>query len=127
MKVTVNHKDIATWSNKDFLIYFSGLLKDLSGRPLDIPPVAWVGFMSRMKGFREKLKLDNLRYKEFIDNVFSVFFNMDGYTPAFGAIVSERVFYVVNKAMATSPSQSVDWEKLRNDLYKNNLLFQGTK
>jgi len=127
LKITVIHKDIATWSNKDFLIYFSNRLKELTGSSLDIPPVAWAGFLSRIKGFRKKLNLDNFKYKKFIDSVFVIFFNTDGYTPAFGAIVSERVFYVVNGAKNTTPTQQVDWKKLRDELYKNNLLFQGMK
>ena len=123
--VTQNAKPLEKWSNRDFLFYFSNKMQAFCGKGIAIPPVAWQGMMGRMKGFRTKLVLDNLSYKRFIDAVFGEFFTQDGYIPHFGAIVSERVFYTVQKlSHASVSSVPTDWEQLRAELYSNNLLFQ---
>lgn len=131
MKVSVKpEKPLNEWTNKDFLFYFSKKMDEKYSAPLNIPTPAWGAFLGRIKGFRLKLKIDNERYKKFIDGIFSDFFSQDGYQPAFGAIVSEKVYYIVNKIQTTksdSAGKNVDWEKLRNELYSNNLLFQRFK
>lgn len=119
-------KPLAEWSNRDFLFYFSDKLERATGSGLDIPPVAWQGFMGRIKGFRNKLKLSPEKYKEFVDVVFSDFFTRDGYVPTFGAIVSERVYSIVqrrHRSIAVSMNSTTDFEAYRRDLYSNNLLF----
>jgi len=118
-------KQIEKWSNRDFLIYFSNLLLDKTGNKLEIPTEAWVGYLSRMKGFRSKLNISNQVYKEFIDTVFSQFFTRNGYVPVFGAIVSEKVYGMVkSKPISARTFGSYDFETLRNDLCNNGILFQ---
>ncbi len=114
-------KEINDWSNKDHLIYFSNRYKDLTTHSFDIPIDAWVGMMSRMKGFRSKLHLDNIRYKTFIDNVFNVFFTQANYVPTFGAITSEKVYYVTNKLLKNRSCSNTEFEQLRNQLYSSDL------
>jgi len=92
----------------------------LTKRELEIPSVAWQSMLGRIKGFRSKLHLSNIAYKYFIDDVFDKFFTNNGYIPTFGAIVSEKVYNIVKKK---SIYNFEDIEKLRDDLYKNNLLF----
>lgn len=111
---------IERWSNKDFLFYFSQKLEEMTGVGLDIPPVAWSGFLGRMKGFRDKLIISNIKYKEFIDCVFKNFFSRDSYTPSFGAIVSEKVYNIVLKELKKpTPFSNSDFQKLRDILYQN--------
>lgn len=120
-------KSLDNWSNKDFLIYFSNRLRDLNGQGLDIPPVAWQGFLSRIVGFRNKLKLNNQNYKEYIDKVFDYFTSNPSYTPVFGIIVSEKVFYTVSKYKHLHQNNIVTNEefiKLRDQLYSNIMLFR---
>jgi len=114
-------KEIDKWSNKDHLIYFSNQYEHLTTHPFYIPKEAWVGMMSRMKGFRTKLNLDNEKYKEYVDNVFNVFFTQDNYIPTFGAIVSEKVFYVTNKLLKNRNCSNSEFEQLRNQLYSSDL------
>lgn len=114
-------KEIEKWSNKDHLIYFFKNYEKLTLHPFHIPKEAWVGMMSRMKGFRTKLNLDNEKYKEFVDNVFTVFFTQDNYVPTFGAIVSEKVFYVTNKLIKNRSCSNNEFEQLRRQLYSSDL------
>jgi len=120
---TVINKSIEKWSNKDFLIYFSNKLKETTGKELDIPPIAWQGFMSRMKGFRKKLGISNVDYKNFIDNVFAKLFVGKQYVPAFGSIVSERVFNLLKKHSLLQYDDNA-FDQLREQLYKDSILFQ---
>lgn len=83
------------WSNKDFVLYFSSKLKEKTGQGLFIPNEGWYAFISRVKGFRLKMALNELQYKGFIDKVIDVFFAQSGYVPTFGSIVSEKVYYIV--------------------------------
>ena len=123
-KIVGSSKSLEQWNNKDFLIYFSDKLKQSSGKGLRLEaPVEWLGFISRIKGFRNKLNLNNTQYKDFIDKVFLHFFTQDNYTPTFGAVVSERV-YNISKKYLSSSSQYSDFEKVREELYGNNLLFK---
>ena len=126
LQITIQpRKPIEKWSNRDFLIYFSNLLLDKTGNKLEIPTEAWVGYMSRMKGFRSKLNLSNEAYKEFIDTVFSQVFTRGGYVPVFGAIVSEKVYGMVrSKPISVRAFGNYDFESIRNDLYSNGILFQ---
>ena len=116
-------KSIEKWSSRDFLIYYSNKLKDLTGRYLEIPSDAWMGFMSRIKGFKKKLKLTNIEYKHFIDQVFSNFFVKNKYEPTFGCIVSERVFDIVNKERNSNEYSNEDFEQIKAELYKDHSEF----
>jgi len=117
-------KAINDWSNKDFLLYFSNLLKIARGKGLEIPPDAWPGFLGRMKGFRKKVILTNVQYKEFIDLLFSSALTQMGFFPNFGAIVSERVYYLTEKLRKKTMSALYDFEKLRSQLYSNKEFFK---
>jgi hypothetical protein len=124
-KTIGSSKSLDTWNNRDFLIYFSDKLKESSGSGLRLEAaVEWLGFISRIKGFRVKLNLNNVQYKDFIDKVFLHFFSQDKYTPTFGAIVSERVFNISKKYFSSSRPLYSDFEKVREELYGNNLLFK---
>ena len=114
------------WSNRDFLFYFSLHYNNLTESPYKIPKEAWVGMLSRIKGFRQKLNLDNEQYKKYIDDVFSKFFIKDDYIPNFGSIVSEKVFYVVEKLnkLNIDACTNDEFTRLRNQLYSNNELFK---
>jgi hypothetical protein len=117
-------KPIDKWSNKDFVIYFSNKLAETTGTPLKIEGPAWIGFMSRIKGFRSKLVISNTQYKEFIDSIFSKFFDR-GYVPVFGSIVSERVYFVIQKLNSLIIAVSAEeFEQLRNQLFNNITLFK---
>jgi hypothetical protein len=108
------------WNNKDFVIYFSNKLREKTGSGLEIPKEAWFPYISRIKGFRTKLKLNDKDYKEFVDKVVDVFFAQPGYVPAFGAIVSEKVFYTVKKINKTPREfTNNDFIKLRDNLFKD--------
>lgn len=125
MKMTVTSsasKTVSSWSNRDLLIYFSDKMKESYSSSFSIPPVAWQSMMGRMKGFRTKLNLDSERYKNFIDKVFE-YFTQESYAPVFGAIVSEKVYHVVNKISSRQAEEKTDWLSLRDLLY-DNLLFQ---
>jgi hypothetical protein len=117
------NKPLEQWTNKDFLFYFSNKLASQTGKGLRIEGPAWIGFLSRIKGFRNKLHLSNQAYKDFIDKVFGDFFARDGYVPAFGAIVSERVYFIVTKYSGETHLQYSDFEQVRRELYGNNTLF----
>lgn len=124
-KIIGSSKPVEQWSNKDFLLYFSDKLQEASGQGLRLEAaVEWLGFTSRIKGFRAKLHLNTVQYKDFIDKVFLHFFSQDRYEPTFGAIVSERVFNIVKKYFSSSRPLYSDFEKVREALYSNNLLFK---
>jgi hypothetical protein len=114
-------KQIDLWSNKDLLIYFANNYKELSGNSFPIPKEAWVGMLSRMKGFKIKMELSNEGYRNFIDNVFHKFFTQDGYIPSFGAIVSEKVFFITKKLIKNVSYSNNEFETLRNQLYNSDL------
>jgi len=116
-------KPLEKWSNKDFLIHYSNKLKETTGRELTIPPIAWQGFMSRMKGFRKKLNISNQDYKDFIDRVFAELFVGKQYVPAFGSIVSERVYHILKEHSLKRYDDNA-FRRLREQLYKDNILFQ---
>uniref|UniRef100_A0A7C3WV10 Uncharacterized protein n=1 Tax=Dictyoglomus turgidum TaxID=513050 RepID=A0A7C3WV10_9BACT len=127
MKIKLtNTKDIDKWSNRDILIYFLVKYKEFVSKEFSVPEDAWVGMMSRIKGFREKMNLTSLQYKEFIDDVFSIFFTQKDYVPSFGAIVSEKVYYNI-KFLKTSKLTSCksftndDFEKLKQELYSKEI------
>lgn len=130
MNITVKNtksfenKPIESWSNRDFLMYFSKKMEEKYSNPLKVPPEAWGAYLGRIKGFRGKLNLDNYRYKEFIDRIFGDFFSRPDYSPAFGAIVSEKVYHIVIRLSNVVSNEHTDWIKLRDELYSNNLLFQ---
>ena len=119
-------KPLEKWTNKDLLLYFSDRLADLSGQGLKLEAsVEWIGFTSRVKGFRSKLNLNPTQYKIFIDKVFDTFAVKNKCTPVFGSIVSERVYNVIQKYCSkTSKPQYSDFEAVKNELYGNNLLFK---
>jgi hypothetical protein len=124
-KIVGSSKSLDTWTNKDFLMYFSAKLQQSSGQGLRLEtPVEWIGFISRIKGFRAKLNLNNVQYKDFVDKVFLHFFSQDKYTPTFGAIVSERVYNIIKKYFSSSRPLYSDFEKVKEELYGNNLLFK---
>jgi len=114
-------KNILDWSNRDLLLYFANRYKDSTGHSFNIPKQAWQGLMSRIKGFKIKMKLNNEEYKYFIDKVFDKFFIQDKYVPTFGAIVSEKVYYITNKLVKNSSCSNLEFEKLRNQLYSSEL------
>lgn len=114
-------KDIEKWSNRDHLIYFSNKYEEFTQHPFSIPRDAWIGLLARIKGFRTKLKVDNQNYKAFIDKVFDVFFTQDQYVPTFGTIVSEKVYYTVNKLIKNKTCSNSDFEQLKNQLYSSDL------
>jgi hypothetical protein len=117
-------KPIDKWSSRDFVIYFFNRLSESTGSRLKIEGPAWGGFSSRIKGFRTKLVIPNKKYKDFIDTIFSEL-SCDKFVPVFGAIVSERVYFVIQKL--NSSFASVDnsgFKELRNQLYSNNTLFK---
>lgn len=119
-------KPIESWSNKDFVIYYCQKYKELSGTNFEIPPVAWAGFMSRIKGFREKMHLSPEKYKEFVDKVFSVFFTQKDRVPAFGAIASEHVYHIVKSCRKPlTEFTNDDFVHLRNQLYANSNFFNS--
>jgi len=111
-------KPVEKWTNRDFLTYFSDRLFQLDHKGLTIPPVAWQGFHGRIKNFRNKLNLSNRRYKDFIDSVFDKMFIGSNKIPAFGAIVSEKVFHYVGSAKQEEVSSEYV-EKLKKDLLSN--------
>lgn len=120
-------KPLEKWSNRDFLFYYSNRQKFLTKRDFVIPPRAWAAFQGRMKGFRAKLNLSNEAYKEFIDKVFSELFIGKQYVPSFGAIVSEKVFFVISRisetGTATLISAPEEFEAARLLLFKDCELF----
>lgn len=120
------YRETKDWTNRDFLFYFSNKLKELTGKELNIPPVAWVGFLGRMKGFRSKLGIANQEYKDFIDKVFSELFEGKNYVPAFGSIVSEKVFHILKKHTLKEYSND-EFAKLREQLYKDVILFKNNE
>ena len=119
-------KPFDKWSNRDFLFYFSLQYHNLTESPYKIPGEAWIGMLSRIKGFRQKLNLDNEQYKKFIDDVFDKFFIKDNYVPSFGSIVSEKVFYTIKKinSLNIESCTNNEFTKLRDQLYSNNDLFK---
>lgn len=124
MKISVVReveKPTRSWSNRDLLLYFSSKMRQYYPS-FSIPPVAWQSMLGRIKGFRAKLGIDTEKYKIFIDKVFEHFAN-ESYTPVFGAIVSEKVFYVVQKLSSRPSDDKIDWVAYRDVLY-NNLFFQ---
>ena len=124
-KIIGSSKSLEQWNNKDFLLYFSAKLQQSSGQGLRLEaPVEWVGFISRIKGFRVKLNLNNTQYKDFIDKVFLHLFSQNEYTPVFGAIVSERVYNIIKKYFNSSRPLYSDFDKVKEELYGNNLLFK---
>jgi hypothetical protein len=117
------HKDIPLWNSRDLLIYYSNKLKEFSGEHLEIPPVAWRGFMGRIKGFKDKLHLSSQDYKNFMDDVFRKLYIDKHYVPAFGAIVSERVYNLLKKDSLKQYSNE-DFIALRDKLFQDKLLFK---
>jgi hypothetical protein len=120
-------KPLEKWSSRDFIIYYSNSLKKLTGENLKVPPEAWVGFGARIKGFQRKLNLTNIEYKNFIDEVFSSFYVKNKYQPSFGSIVSEKIYYLVNKNRDSNEFSNTDFENLRKELYKDSTLFKNLR
>jgi len=125
LKLTcTSSKPLSTWSNRDFLLFFSQKLKLATGKELDIPPLAWQAFMGRIKGFRTKLHLSNEQYYVFINNVFDKLVQARGHVPVFGAVVSEQVYNVLTRyATSSHASCQEDFVAVREKLYRNHLLF----
>lgn len=120
-------KEISKWTSKDFLIYFSTKYKESTHQGFNIPNEAWVPMMSRIKNFKSKLKLSNEDYKKFLDTVFSKFFKQRGFVPSFGAIISEKVYYLASKVDAVKEQitcSDYEFQKLQKELYSNNMLFK---
>ena len=116
------YKPLQTWTNRDFLLYFSHKYSQLTGKNFSIPSQGWIGFLSRIKGFRSKLNLDNYSYKKFIDDTFSYFFIQRDYVPSFGAIVSEKVYSCtefLKKKKSESRCSNEEFEELKKQLYSN--------
>lgn len=116
-------KSLDQWNTRDFIKYYSIKLEKLTGKRLLVPPEAWVGFGARIKGFKEKLNLTNIEYRNFIDKVFSKFFIGAGYEPSFGCIVSEKVYYLAHKLRESDQFSNEDFEVLKQELYKDTSLF----
>ncbi len=113
------------WSNKDLLIYFSQRLQQSVGYGLKLESdVEWAAFLGRIKGFRNKLHLNSLQYKDFIDKVFDNFFVRNEYIPVFGSIVSERVYNIIKKYCSSTRPIYSDFDEVKKELYSNNLLFK---
>lgn len=108
-------KPLEQWSNRDFLLYFSDCLKRAGNGGLVIPPVAWRAYLSRMKGFRMKLRLSNQDYKCFIDTLFSEYFLKNKFVPVFGSIVSEKVYHIYQDYPKLTNDYFI---AMRNELYK---------
>jgi hypothetical protein len=120
-------KRVEGWKNQDFVVYFSHRLQLVTGYGLKLESsLEWAGFTSRVKGFRNKLHLSPVQYKDFIDKVFDNFFVRNKFVPVFGSIVSEYVYNIVQKYCCSSahPMYS-DFEKIREELYSNSLLFKS--
>lgn len=128
IKVSTHHqynsKPLESWSNRDFLIYFADRYSNYTSKSFKIQGKAWIGMTSRIKGFRLKMNLNNSNYKRFIDNVFNNFFTQDNYIPNFGSIVSEKVFYSVQKLLKNSNCTNDEFEKLREEIYSSELFKQ---
>lgn len=120
-------KEIKDWSNKDFVIYFAKKIEEVTGNRMKIEPVAWAAYSGRIKGFRTKLVISNESYKDFIDSVFSNLFSHSGFAPNFGAIVSEKVYYIYKKKPNASQVLHSNFTELRNQLYSTNSLFSRIK
>jgi len=116
-------KDLDKWTNRDFLFHFSNELEKMAGKGLDIPPVAWPGFLGRIKGFRKKLGLGNTDYKDFIDKVFQQLFIAKDYVPTFGTIVSEKIYNIL-KHHALDQYSNDEFTRLREQLYRDVMLFK---
>ncbi|MCK9428780.1 MAG: hypothetical protein M0R17_02065 [Candidatus Omnitrophica bacterium] len=115
-------KPLDQWSNKDFLLYFSDSLKGAGNGGLLIPPLAWRAYLSRIKGFRLKLRVSNQEYKCFIDTLFSKAFLKNKFVPVFGSIVSERVYNMYQKSPELSNEYFV---AQRDELYNSNDFFKS--
>lgn len=123
---TIEIKPVEKWTNKDLLIYFSHQLKNLNGVGLKIPPPAWMPMMGRIKTFREKHNISAADYKKYIDSLFTEFLNDPKYVPAFGSLVTEKVYFAVKKLQnikAVKGTTDSEFERLRRQLYTNNVLF----
>lgn len=101
-------KDYNSWSNRDFLLYYASRYKRCTGRDFEIPAPAWRAYMGKIKGFRDKLSLSGARYKQFLDDVFKYFYDLDGYVPMFGAVVNERVFHLIRRYRESNNLTTVD-------------------
>lgn len=131
MKIVVTNnpapnKPIEQWSNKQILLYYSNRMYERYGQELKIPNVAWAAFVGRVKGFREKLGLSSVQYKQFIDDIFdSGIFKSRTFCPSFGCIVSIRVYRMVNDYKENQGNMSQEyWENLATSLESNNMLFK---
>ncbi len=116
-------KEIAKWSNRDFLIYYAQKQQSFTNIEFKIPRVAWIGFLSRMKGFRGGRNIDNSAYKTFIDELFNLFYSK-GFSPAFGSIVSIKLYGIV-KSYRTKKYSNVEFERLKAQLYRDSSLFKN--
>jgi hypothetical protein len=125
MKIKIKSlKTVENWSNRDLLIYFLRKYEEFTTKRFEFPPDAWPGLLARIKGFREKLDLTPQQYKEFIDNIFHIFFTQEEYVPTFGTVVSEKVFYTIKKLLEEKKNSVItndDFQKLKEELYTSTL------
>ena len=130
MSIAITYKEsvvkpLEKWTSRDFIKYYFNKLAKLENVPsLTIPPEAWLGFGSRIKGFQRKLTISNHQYKQFIDTVFDKVFSQDGYQPVFGCIVSEKIYFLVQKMKSSTHFDNSDFENLKKELYKDESLFK---
>jgi len=118
-------KPIEKWTSRDFIKYYFNKLQKFDGiNPPKIPPEAWIGFGSRIKGFQKKLNLTNHQYKQFIDTLFNKIFISDQYQPSFGCIVSEKVYFLAGKFKSSKEFTNTEFERLREELYRDRSLFE---
>ena len=123
VKEPLLEKPIENWNNKDFVRYYSNKLLSNNGFGLNIPSDSWVCFIRRVKGFRTQMNLSTAEYKDFVDKVTDILFSKPGAVPAFGAIVSSKVYNMMaaNK-QAFANCTNDDFKKLRDTLLADKTL-----
>ena len=123
--VVKKEKAIEKWTSRDFIKYYFNKLKSLKNiNTQAIPSEAWVGYGARIKGFIKKKNLSNFQYKSFIDSIFKNFYNSEIHVPAFGCIVSEKIFEIT-ESFEKNRYSNRDFERLKEKLYTDNILFKN--
>lgn len=117
-----NTKPIEKWSSKDFMQYYNKQYNNLTGSYINIPPPAWPALLGRIKNFLIKNNIGNVDYKHFIDKVFDVFYKRMRREPAFGTIVSDKIYFILSKYDQSSLNNADTFNddyfaKLQQELY----------
>jgi hypothetical protein len=119
-------KPIDNWTSADFVYYYSHKLEDTTGVKLFVPKDGWPYFAGRVKLFRNiHTTMSAAEYKDFIDNVMDILFTRKGAIPAFGAIVSNKVYNLFCSEMrkhSISSSNNADFIALRDKLLSDKSL-----